>query len=357
MKKTVKNWTLILIIITFVSLITGCSSGETITGHGRANKVKIGVSLPSNTEKWVKDKEAIEDEAKKLGIDLLVQVADNDAIQQAAQCDELIKQDIKVIILASCDAKASAAIVEKAHAAGIKVIAYDRLITDSDVDLYMSFDNEKIGEMQAQYLVDKVPSGNYVILSGDPNDNNSKLYKTGAMKIIQPLVDKGSIQIVYDQACTNWANEEAAKHITTALNAQNSNIQAILAPNDGTAGAAIEILSAHGMAGKVPISGQDAEIAAARRIIAGTQGMTIFKDTRELGRAAVFVAIKLTKGIVPMTNAKVNNNRIDVPSILLPPDFVDKANIMQMLVYSGYLKKDQLLKVNRENQYILGNNI
>ncbi|EIW18845.1 MULTISPECIES: sugar ABC transporter substrate-binding protein [Pelosinus] len=343
MKKIVKICTFILMISIIVSMFIGCKSNKTINGHFDDNKVKIGVSLPKDVERWNKDKEAIEAEAKKLGIELLVQVAGDDSVKQALQCDELIKQNVKVIILAPCDAKASAAIVSKAHAAGIRVIAYDGLIIDSDVDLYLSFDNEKVGELQAQYLVDKAPSGNYVILSGDPNDNNAKLYKAGAMKIIKPLVDKGRIQIVYDQACKDYSHEEAAKHIVVALAAQNNNIQAVLAPNDETAGGVIGILAAHGMAGKVPISGQDAETAAVKRIIAGTQNMTVFKDTRELGKTAFSAAIKLAKGQVPTTNGKVNNNKMDVPSILLPPDFVDKSNIMQMLVYSGYLNKEDIV--------------
>lgn len=343
MKKVVKVCTVILIISTIVSLFIGCSSNNTVVGHVDGNKMKIGLSLPRSTERWNKDKEAIEAEAKKLGIELLVHVAENDGIKQEAQCDELIKQNVKVIILAPCDAKASAKIVEKAHVAGVKVIAYDGLILNSDIDLYMSFDNEKVGEIQARYLTSKVPNGNYVILSGDPNDNNASLFKSGAMKIIQPLADKGSIQIVYNQACDKWSNEEAAKHITIALAAQNNNIQAILAPNDGTAGGVIDILSVNGMAGKVPISGQDAETAAAKRIVSGTQSMTVFKDTRELGKAAFSAAIKLAKGEFPTTNSKVNNHKLDVPSILLPPDLVDKSNIIQMLVYSGYLKEADIL--------------
>lgn len=338
MRNIIKIQTVILISITILTLLTGCSNDKATK---ESNKAKIGLSLPLKNERFMKDKDAIEAEAKKLDIDLLTQITDNNSTEQAAQCDELLKQGISVLILSPCDGKASAAIVEKAHAAGVKVISYDRLILDSDVELYMSFDNEKVGELQAQYLINKVPSGNYVLLSGDPNDNNAILFKKGAMKILQPLADKGTIQIVYDQACDKWSRQLAVDHTTTALN-QNSNIQAILSATDGLSDAIVEVLAAHGLAGKIPLTGQDAKITAVKRIVDGTQDMTIFKDTRELGRAAVSAAIKLSKGESPTTNGKINNNKMDIPSILLPPDVVDKSNIIQMLVYSGYLKKGDI---------------
>ena len=310
-----------------------------------AEKLKIGLSLPTQSaERWVRDKAKIEEVCKTKGIDLAVQIANEDAAKQDAQCENLISQGIKILILAPHDAKSAAAIVEKAHKANVKVISYDRLVMDSDVDLYVSFDNEKVGEIQGKFITEKVPKGNYVVLAGDPKDNNATLFKKGAMKFIQPLVDKGDIKIVMDQAVKDWQPSEAMKLMENALTANKNNIQAVLAPNDGTAGGCIEAMAAQGLAGKIPITGQDAELAAAQRIVQGTQSMTVYKDTRALGAAAVDAALKMAAGQDVGVNNKVNNNKIDVPSLLLTPVAIDKSNIDKELVDGGYLKREDIYK-------------
>jgi D-xylose transport system substrate-binding protein len=189
-----------------------------------------------------------------------------------------------------------------------------------------------------------VPKGNYLVLAGSPTDNNAKLFREGAMKYIQPLVDKGDIKVVHDEWVKDWQPSEAMKIAENALTANKNDIQAVLAPNDGTAGGVIQALAAQGLAGKVPVTGQDAELAAAKRIVEGIQSMTVFKDTRELGKAAIAAAIKMAKGESIESNGKVNNNKIDVPSLLLTPIAVDKDNLDKVLIDSGYLKKEDVYK-------------
>jgi D-xylose transport system substrate-binding protein len=269
-----------------------------------------------------------------------------DAATQESQCENLFTQGINVLILAPQDAVAAATIVDKAHAAGVKVISYDRLVMNTaNDDVYISFDNVQVGVLQGTWLTTAVPKGNYAILSGAPTDNNAKLFKQGAMSIIQPLVDKGDIKIVADQPVVEWKPENAQKIMENALTANKNNIQGILAPNDGTAGGCIQALAAQGLAGKVPITGQDAELAAAQRIVKGTQGMTVFKDTRMLGDAAVEAAKTMFAG-QPLAKATqtVNNGTMDVPSILLVPIAVTKENIDATLIASGYLLKADVYK-------------
>jgi D-xylose transport system substrate-binding protein len=281
--------------------------------------------------------------AKAAGIDLRVAVADADMAQQASQVENLIAQGIKVLILAPADASAAASLADKAAAEGIKVISYDRLITNTkNVALYISFDNVKVGELQGQFITKAVPQGNYIIMSGAPTDNNAKLFKEGAMKYIQPLIDSGKIHVVADQAVENWLPANALNIVENALTASNNKVDAILAPNDGTAGGAIVALQAQGLAGKVVVTGQDSEAAAAKRILAGTQAMTIFKDTRLLGKAAIKDAIEFAKGNTPATNNTVNNGSFDVPSDLLTPYVVTKDNLDKMLIDSGYLTHEQV---------------
>lgn len=332
-------WKVFSLAIVALVFLAGC-------GGGKKGGIKVGLSLPTQREeRWVRDKIKMEEEAKKLGVDLKVQISDNDAQKQLAQCENLIAQGIKVLILAPHDANSAAAIVEKAHKEGIKVISYDRLVMDCDVDVYISFDNVKVGELQGAYITKLVPKGNYVVLAGAPTDNNAKLFREGAMKYIKPLADKGQIKIVMDQWVKDWQPAEAQKLMEQALTANKNKIDAVLAPNDGTAGGCIQALAAQGLAGKVPITGQDAELAAAIRIMKGEQTMTVFKDTRLLGAKAIEVAIKMAKGEeLTEANQTVNNNKIDVPSILLTPIAVDKNNLEEVLINSGYLKKEDVFK-------------
>jgi D-xylose transport system substrate-binding protein len=313
----------------------------------RAESLKIGLSLPTQAEeRWVRDKNTMVETAKALGVDLRVQITNNDAAKQVAQSENLLAQGVKVLILAPHDAESAAVIVQKAKKAGVKVISYDRLILNSEPDVYVSFDNEKVGEMQGDYLTKLVPKGNYVVLAGAPTDNNAKLYRDGAMKFIKPLVDKGDIKIVMDQSVKDWQPSEAQKIMEQALTANQNKIDAVLAPNDGTAGGAIQALAAQGLAGKVPVTGQDAELSASIRIVQGTQSMTIFKDTRLLGAKAVELAVKMAKDepIASEVNAKLNNKKIDVPSVLLPIVVVDKASLDKTLIDSGYLKRELVYK-------------
>ncbi len=315
--------------------------------HAQAAGIKVGLSLPTQREeRWVKDKKTMEAEAKKLGVDLRVQVTDNDAAKQVAQCENLISQGIKVLILAPHDASSASVIVDKATKAGIKVISYDRLVTDSPDDYYyLSFDNVKVGELQGEFITQKVPKGTYIVLAGSPTDNNAKLFREGAMKYIKPLADKGDIKIVMDQFVKDWQPSEAQKLCEQALTANQNKIDAVLAPNDGTAGGCIQALAAQGLAGKLPITGQDAELAAAIRIVQGTQSMTIFKDTRELGKKAVQMAAELAQGKSIDTKGQVvNNGKKDVPSVLLTPYVVTKDNLDEMLIKSGYLAKEKVYR-------------
>jgi D-xylose transport system substrate-binding protein len=306
-----------------------------------SDELVIGLSLPTQREeRWVRDKEKMEAYAAEKGVALEVLVSDADQVQQANQVQTLFTKGIDVLILAPHDASASAPLVKQAADRGIPVISYDRLITNSpELDVYISFDNVKVGELQGKFFTDNVESGNIIIMSGAPTDNNAKLFKQGAMTYIQPKIDAGDYTVVAEQAVDNWEPNNAFNIVQTALTIE-SDIQGILAPNDGTAGGAISALNNRGLAGSVVITGQDAEAAAARRIATeGTQSMTIFKDTRELAIAAIDAAILLAEGATLDFNGQVDNASKNVDSILLTPFVVDKNNVEELLVESGYLSR------------------
>ena len=182
------------------------------------------------------------------------------------------------------------------------------------------------------------------MLSGSPTDNNAAMFKAGAMKVIKPLADKGDIKILMEQAVKDWQPSEAMKLVENALTANENKIDAILAPNDGTAGGAIQALAAQNLSGKVPVTGQDAELSGAQRIVEGTQSMTVFKDTRKLATAAIDAAEKILSSKEVEITRKINNNKGDINSLLLTPIVVDKNNIDKELIESGYLSKEEVYK-------------
>lgn len=306
-------------------------------------QIVIGVALPTQREaKWVNDKNNMEKYATAKGAILKIKNADTDSEKQALQVEELIKEGIDVLVLAPVNSKEAAKIVERAHMAGIKVIGYDRLTLDSDLDLYISFDGLRVGELQGRFLVEKVLKGNYIILSGDPNDNNSILLKEGAMKFISPLVNKGDIKIVTEEAINNWEPQNAYNIVKNSLRVNK--VDAILAPNDATAGGVIKALDEKGLAGKVFVTGQDADIEAAQRIVQGTQAMTVFKDNKKIAQLAIDSAIKLANGEGIDVSGTVNNGKINVPFMNVTSILVDKNNIQQVLIDSGYFSKSEVYK-------------
>ncbi|MBO8164317.1 MAG: D-xylose ABC transporter substrate-binding protein [Brevibacillus sp.] len=328
------------------------SSASAPAGKQDDGKIVVGFSMDTlKEERWQKDRELFEAKVRELGAEVLTQAANSDDAKQLSQAENLISQGVDVLVVVPHNAEATAAIVEKAHEAGIKVLSYDRLIKNSDVDLYVSFDNEKVGEMQAQEIVKRVPKGNYVYIGGADTDNNAVLFRQGAMNILKPLEEKGDIKIVFDQYSKDWKPEEALKNMENALTANNNDIQAVVAANDGTAGGVIQALAAQGLAGKVPVSGQDAELAALQRIVEGKQTMTVYKPIHKEAAIAAELAVKLAKGESIETNSTVNNGKIDVPSVLLEPVVVTKENIVDTVIADGFQKLEDVYKNVPKDQW------
>jgi D-xylose transport system substrate-binding protein len=346
-----------VLLLALALAIAACGSGGNDAGgdtggspgNGRKGrddgKIKIGLSLDTlQEERWQKDRDLFKAAAEALGAEVEVQSANSDDAKQIAQAESLISQGVDVLVVVPHNAEATAAIVEKAHEAGVKVLAYDRLIRNSDVDLYISFDNERVGEMQAEAIVKVAPKGKYVYIGGSETDNNAHLFKKGAFNVLQPYIDRGDIQVVYDQWTKDWSPANALANMENALTANNNQIDAVIAANDGTAGGVIQALAAQGLAGKIPVSGQDAELAACQRIVEGTQTMTVYKPIKALAEKAAEVAIKLAKGEEIPTDRTVNNGKIDVPSILLDPIAVDKTNIDDTIIADGFHSREDVYK-------------
>lgn len=335
-----------LIAIIAIAMIACAKPGANGTNSSGAKKIRIGFAMDAlKQERWQKDRDLFLARAAELGAEVLLQTADGNDDAQMKQVESLLTQGIDVLVLVPHNAEVAGAMVEMAKKQGVPVISYDRLVKNSAPDLYVSFDNERVGELQAKYLFEKMPKGNYVLIGGAPTDNNSLLLRKGQLNILQSAIDKGDIKIVADQWAKEWLAEEALKHAENALTQNNNNIDAMVVSNDGTAGGVIEALIAQGLAGKVLVSGQDAELGALQRIVKGTQTMTVYKPISRLAPAAVEAAIALAKKEKLNTTRTVNNGKIDVPSILIEPISVDKNNIDATVVKDGFQSHDKIYKV------------
>jgi D-xylose transport system substrate-binding protein len=313
---------------------------KTEAGSG---KLKIGISLPTQREqRWVLDRAGFEKAAAAAGIEIAIQIADNDAARQQSQCENLIAQGINALIVAPHDGDAAKNIAEMAREAKIPVICYDRLIFNANVDLYVTFDQFRIGYLMGEYMAAHLDQGNIVFLTGDPGDNTCVYLREGAMSAIQPKIDSGDYTIVLEQECRDWQASEALKHVENALTLTNNNIQGVIAPNDGTAGGVIQALAAQGLAGKVIVTGQDSETDAIKRIIEGTQSMTVFFDVRDLSRAALGAAVKLAQGQDSGATGSENDGTFTVPVLEFPPAQVTRDNYHALLIDSGYMQATDL---------------
>jgi D-xylose transport system substrate-binding protein len=232
-----------------------------------------------------------------------------------------------------------------AHAEGIPVLSYDRLITDAETDLYITFDNIKVGELQAKFLAEKIPAGGkmrLIRIYGAKTDNNAKLFKQGQDNILQPLIDAGKVEVVFEDWAEDWKPENAKKITNAAITKAGQSIDAILASNDGTAGGAIQALIEEGLAGKVIVTGQDADLAACQRIVAGTQTMTVYKPLTLLAKRAADLAYKLAKRQPLIAKAETDNGKVAVPSVLLDIVAVTKDNIRDTVVKDGFRKEAEV---------------
>jgi D-xylose transport system substrate-binding protein len=278
--------------------------------------------------------------------------ANQDANSQLSQAEAALTNGAQVLVLDPVDSAAAGAIADKAKAQGVPVIAYDRLILNSDgVNYYISFNNVKVGQLQAQSLVDdlnsmSISNPQIVMINGSPTDNNASLFKKGAHSVFDPLVSSGNLTIAKEYDTPDWSPDQAQNEMQQALTAMNNKVDGVYAANDGTASGAIAAMKAAGLSPLPPVTGQDAELAGIQRILTGEQYMTVYKAIKPEAEAAAQLAYDLMNGTsVPssMTNGDTTNNgSIDVPSVLLTPVAVTKDNIKSTVVADGFWTVDQI---------------
>lgn len=337
-------------------IVCSCASGPVSEGPGdgtaTGRKVKIGFAMATvKEERWQRDRDAFEAHCKRIGVDCEITVADNSSSRQANDVDNLLTKGLDALVIAPQEATEAAAMVEKAKAQGVPVISYDRLINSDKIDLYISHQVPVIGRKIAEYALQKVPKGNYVMVYGASTDNNAHIMKKEMVAVLQPAIDRGDIKIVADQFITDWKNDLALNFAQNSLTRENDDIQAFVVSNDGMAGGVIQALVGRDLAGKVLVTGQDAGLEALQNIAEGKQSMTIYKPIIPLASQAVEAAVKLAKK-EPLETTPFMNDAISktVPAILLEVTVVDKNNLMDTVIKDGYSRYEDIYKNVPENE-------
>lgn len=327
---------------TLLAVVAATATLTSLSAFADKAKPVIGFSIDDlRVERWARDRDFFIEAAKKAGAEVSVQSADGDTQKQVSQIENLIAKKVDAIVIVPKDGKVLSNVIKEAKKAGIKIISYDRLILNSDIDAYISFDNERVGFMQGEAILKAKPKGNYYLLGGSPDDNNAKMFRAGQMKALNPAIKKGDIKILGDQWVKDWLPANALAIAENVLTQYQNKIDAIVASNDGTAGGVIQALAAQKLAGKVPVSGQDAELAACKRVLAGTQTMTVYKPLKLIASEAAKMTIAMVKGQSVKFNNKLDNGMKKVDALLLDPIVLTKSN-MDILVKDGFYTKEQL---------------
>jgi D-xylose transport system substrate-binding protein len=310
------------------------------------DKPVIGLSLDTlKEERWQHDRDTFTAAAEKLGATVITQSANSDDTRQVRDIESLISRGVDVLVIVPHNGSAMSRAVKSANDAKIPVIAYDRLILNANIDYYLTFDNVKVGEAQASYAVLHLPTdrkARIVRIYGAPTDNNAKLFKQGQDNILNPFIKAGQIEVLHEDWAADWKPENGKKIMNAAITKSGRNIDAVVVSNDGTAGGAIQALIEEGLAGKVLVTGQDADLAACQRIARGTQAMTVYKPLKNLATLAARIAVEVAKGGKPAATSMLDNGTKQVPSIFEKIVSVDKNNLMSTVVADGFHTAEEL---------------
>jgi len=335
----------LLLPLALTPLLPGCG------GSGRT-EIPVAVLLPesSTSARWeTDDRRFLGDAFRKAGIACSIVNAEGDARVQQSQAEQAITNGAKVILLAPIDAGSAAAIIASAREAGVTVIDYDRLTTEGPgADFYVTFDGEDVGRVQGEGLVEAVKKAGVVnprvaILNGAPTDNNAVLYSHGAHAILDPLFESGEWTLEAEQWVPEWDNQKALVLFEQMLTASGGRIDAVLAANDGIAGAVISALANQGYP-SIPLTGQDATVGGIQNVLAGKQSMTVYKAIKREAEAAAALAVAVVRGqdALTLTSAAVSNGKREIPSVLLRPVPVTEDNVADTVIRDGFRTWDEI---------------
>jgi D-xylose transport system substrate-binding protein len=325
-----------LLILSFIIFGFSCNKN---TGS-----FKVGILISTTAlERWSVEANIITEKLKAAGGEVITKSAENDENLQISQATELIDSGVEILILNSVNGITAASIVRYAHSKNVKVIAYDRIIRNCDLDYFITFDGEKVGELIANYILTIKPSGNFVLLNGDKSDENAIKFYNGTMKALQPAIDANRVKIIYSAFIEDYSAANAAYFTDMILEYSGVRVDAILAPYDGLADGIHSILEKRGLVDSISVTGQDAEIAACYRIMTGHQAMTVYKPGKNLAGSCANLVLQIIKKESIKDLKSYNNGKIDVPSIILDPIAVDKNNMANTVVADGMYTMEKIM--------------
>lgn len=312
--------------------------------QAQAQDITVGVSWSNfQEERWKTDEAAIKAALEAAGATYVSADAQSSSAKQLSDVEALIAQGVDALIILAQDSQAIGPAIQAAANEGIPVVGYDRLIED-DRAFYLTFDNVEVGRMQAREVLKQAPEGNYVMIKGSPTDPNADFLRGGQQEVLQAAIDGGKIKIVGEAYTDAWLPANAQRNMEQILTANNNNVDAVVASNDGTAGGVVAALTAQGMEG-IPVSGQDGDHAALNRVAKGTQTVSVWKDARELGKAAGEIAVALAKGGtmdgIEGAGKWTSPSGTELTARFLAPIPVTRDNL-SVVVDAGWITKDAL---------------
>lgn len=346
---TIIRKTLLIILVLGLSLsLAGCFKAKPAQATPKPDspkKLLIGFSMATYKEdRWLRDRDIFVAKAAEAGFDVMVQNANNNSQRQFEQVTDMIAAGIDVLVIAPQDAEDAARAVDKAKLAGIPVISYDRLVRNAPVDVYISFDNHRVGQLMGEAIKQAVPKGNYIILNGSENDNNSKMFRAGYMSVLEPLIDSDQIHIAGETWVADWRRENAYDYVTSVFKKQGNTVDAIVAANDSLAWAAIDVLSERRLVHRVQVVGDDADLAACQRIVEGSQLMTVYKPINKLVDETVLLCQQLAEHKNITSAENIDNGKFKVPYVKIDVLAVTKDTIDQTVIKDGFHLKDDVYK-------------
>jgi D-xylose transport system substrate-binding protein len=345
MKKILTYSTITLCLMVFL-LITSCKAPLPVQDTKDIQdqqKLLIGFSMATYKEdRWLRDRDIFLAKAQEAGFNVIVQNANNDAEQQYQQILDMIAKGIDVLVIAPHDAIDAKRAVAKAKAAGIPVISYDRLVREANVDVYISFDNVRVGELMGEALKKAVPKGGYILLNGSKNDNNSAMFREGYLKSLDKAIKNGQIEIIAETWIDDWRREIAYEYTYNVLKNDATGINGIVAANDSLAWAAIDALSENRLIKQVKVVGHDADLAACKRLIEGSQLMTVYKPIPKLVDETIALCKTLASNKKLTITETLSDGKYDVPYIRIDVVAVTKDNLEETVIKDGFHLKEDL---------------
>ena len=320
-------------------LLAGILWVVSIASYGQ----KVGFLLGSFvSDRWYLDQKLFADRVSELGGECIIEIA-YDPEEQVEMAKKMLASGIQVLVVVPVDGKKAAVIASLAKAANVPVVSYDRLILSNDISIYISFDNEKVGRLQAGYMVSRFPKGKYILINGPTSDNNAILFRKGQLEILQPYLDKGDATLLQDFVLKSWSEINAFEYASDYFMSGKERPDVIIAANDAIANGVIQALPA-GLRSHIAITGQDADLNGVRNIIAGNQSMTVYKPIKKLAYKSAEMAMELANGLVVKGDQLMVAGDVRVNAILLDPVAVDITNYKETVVSDGHTSLSEVVK-------------